>query len=85
MKIAVVISARNEAQAIGEIVRAVPADLVHEVIVVGNGSTDNTVEQASSAGARIIFEPRPSNGSACLAGAKAAGRGQDTSLPPIHT
>jgi glycosyltransferase involved in cell wall biosynthesis len=72
MKISVVIPAFNEEQAIGEVVRAVPADRVHEVIVVDNGSTDDTARQASSAGARVIFEPRAGYGSACLAGAKAA-------------
>jgi len=72
MKISVVIPAFNEEQAIGEVVRAVPADRVHEVIVVDNGSTDDTARQASSAGARVIQEPRPGYGSACLTGAKAA-------------
>jgi len=72
MKISVVIPTFNEEQAIGEVVRAVPADRVHDVIVVDNGSTDNTAKQASLAGARVIFEPRPGYGSACLAGAKAA-------------
>ena len=72
MKISVVIPTLNEEQAIGEVVRAVPADRVREVIVVDNGSTDNTAKQASLAGARVIFEPQPGYGSACLAGAKAA-------------
>jgi len=72
MKISVVIPALNEEQAIAEVVRAVPADRVHEVIVVDNGSTDKTVEQASSAGARVIFEPRRGYGSTCRTGAKAA-------------
>ena len=72
MKISVVIPALNEGQAIGEVVRAVPADRVHEIVVVDNGSTDDTAAQASSAGARVIFEPRPGYGFACLAGARAA-------------
>ncbi len=72
MKISVVIPTLDEEQAIGKVVRAVPADRVHEVIVVDNGSTDDTAKQASLAGARVIFEPRPGYGSACLAGAKAA-------------
>jgi glycosyltransferase involved in cell wall biosynthesis len=72
MKITVVIPAFNEEQAIGEVVRAVPADRVQDIIVVDNGSTDNTAKQASLAGARVILEPRPGYGSACLAGAKAA-------------
>ena len=43
-----------------------------EVILVDNGSTDDTAKQASLAGAKVIPEPRPGYGSACLAGAKAA-------------
>ena len=72
MKISVVIPTFNEEQAIGKVVRAVPADRVHEVIVVDNGSTDGTAKEAILAGARVIQEPRPGYGSACLAGAKAA-------------
>ena len=71
MKISVVIPALNEEQAIAEVVRAVPADRVHEVIVVDNGSTDDTAKQASSAGARVVFESQPGYGFACRAGAKA--------------
>jgi len=72
VKISVVIPAFNEEHAIGEVVRAVPTEQVHEVVVVDNGSTDGTAEQASLASARVVFEPRPGYGSACLAGAKAA-------------
>ena len=72
MKISVVIPTLNEEQAIGEVVRAVPNERVHEIIVVDNGSTDDTAKQASLAGARVISESRPGYGSACLAGAKAA-------------
>jgi len=72
MKISVVIPTLNEEQAIGEVVNAVPADRVHEIIVVDNGSTDDTANRASSAGARVIRESRRGYGSACLAGAKAA-------------
>jgi glycosyltransferase involved in cell wall biosynthesis len=71
MKIAVIIPAFNEEQAIAEVVRTVPGP-VHEVIVVDNGSSDDTAKQASLAGARVIFEPRRGYGSACLAGAQAA-------------
>jgi glycosyltransferase involved in cell wall biosynthesis len=71
MKISVIIPALNEEQAIAEVVRAVPADRVHEVIVVDNGSTDDTAKLASSAGARVVFEPQSGYGFACRAGAKA--------------
>ncbi len=72
MKISVIIPAFNEEQAIGEVVGAVPLDRVHEIIVVDNGSTDDTAKQAVLAGARVIQECRPGYGSACLAGARAA-------------
>ena len=72
MKISVVIPAFNEEQAIGEVIRAVPIDRIHDIVVVDNGSPDDTAAQASLAGARVVFEPRPGYGSACLAGAKAA-------------
>lgn len=72
-KIAVVIPAYNEAPAIAEVVAAVPQNRVQEIIVVDNGSTDGTAEQAAAAGARVIHEPRKGYGSACYSGAKAAG------------
>jgi glycosyltransferase involved in cell wall biosynthesis len=73
MKISVVIPAYNEEKAIGQVVRGVPDNSVHEIIVVDNGSTDDTADQAALAGARVVHETRSGYGSACLAGAKAAG------------
>jgi glycosyltransferase involved in cell wall biosynthesis len=72
MNISVIIPAFNEEQAIGEVVRAVPIDRIHDIVVVDNGSTDHTARQATLAGARVVRECRPGYGSACLAGAKAA-------------
>ena len=72
MKVTVVIPTFNEEQAIGDVVRAVPVERVHEIIVVDNGSSDDTAQRAAEAGARVIQEPRPGYGSACLAGANAA-------------
>ena len=72
MKISVVIPTLNEAQAIGEVVGSVPQDWVQDIFVVDNGSTDDTAEQATLAGARVIHEPRRGYGAACMAGAKAA-------------
>jgi glycosyltransferase involved in cell wall biosynthesis len=73
MKISVVIPTYNEEKAIGEVVRGVPQNIVNEIIVVDNGSTDDTALQAALAGARVVREARRGYGSACLAGAKAAG------------
>jgi glycosyltransferase involved in cell wall biosynthesis len=72
VKISVDIPTLNEAQAIGEVVSAVPQDRVQDIFVVDNGSTDDTAKQATLAGARVIYEPRRGYGSACMAGAKAA-------------
>ncbi|MFC1813772.1 glycosyltransferase family 2 protein [Thermodesulfobacteriota bacterium] len=72
IKISVVIPAFNEEQAIAEVVKAVPGNRIHDVIVVDNGSTDGTAKKAALAGARVIFESRRGYGAACLAGARAA-------------
>jgi glycosyltransferase involved in cell wall biosynthesis len=71
MRIAVVIPALDEEAAIGEVVRAVPRDLVREVVVVDNGSVDRTAAAAAAAGARVVSEAVRGYGAACLAGALA--------------
>lgn len=45
---------------------------VTEILVVDNGSTDATAERARAAGARVVPEPTPGYGRACLAGLLAA-------------
>ncbi|MBW1982174.1 MAG: glycosyltransferase family 2 protein [Deltaproteobacteria bacterium] len=72
MAISVVIPALNEEQAIASVVENVPGQMVQEVIVVDNGSTDNTALQAAAAGARVVHESRRGYGAACHAGALAA-------------
>ncbi len=72
MRIAAVIPALNEEESIGQVVAAVPRDLVVEVIVVDNGSTDRTAAVASIAGARVVTEPQRGYGAACKAGLDAA-------------
>lgn len=53
--ISIIIPCLNEEQAIGEVLRAVPA-YVDEVIVVDNDSTDRTAEVARSFGAKVVQE-----------------------------
>ncbi len=66
--VSVIIPALDEEEPIGDVVRAVPAGIADEVLVVDNGSTDRTAERARQAGARVIFEPRRGYGRACRAG-----------------
>lgn len=72
MKTAVIIPALNEAGAIGPLVRETLAQGVAWVVVVDNGSTDNTAELARQAGALVVNEPRRGYGYACAAGTAAA-------------
>jgi len=72
-RVALVIPTLNEEEPIGEVIRAVPRDLVDDIIVADSGSGDRTVERARAAGARVIVERRRGYGRACAAGAKAAG------------
>jgi glycosyltransferase involved in cell wall biosynthesis len=72
MRIVTIIPALDEEAAIGSVVRAISRELVHEVIVVDNGSRDGTTAVAQAAGATVIQEPQRGYGAACLAGALAA-------------
>jgi glycosyltransferase involved in cell wall biosynthesis len=67
----VVIPALNEVESIGSVVRSMPWGEIAECIVVDNGSTDGTADEALAAGARMVKSPR-GYGAACDAGAKAA-------------
>ncbi|HAM39751.1 MAG TPA: UDP-glucose--dolichyl-phosphate glucosyltransferase [Candidatus Omnitrophica bacterium] len=68
MQVGVVIPARNEADVLGRVLADIPRALVHEIIVVDNGSTDATASIALRAGARVVAEPVPGYGRACLKG-----------------
>ena len=68
MRVAVIIPARNEALALGQVLSEIPAEAVHQVMVVDNGSTDGTAQVAEELGARLISESTPGYGRACLAG-----------------
>ena len=66
--IQVIIPAFNEADSIQKVVRDIPKDLVTEVIVVSNGSTDDTEKRAREAGATVLREEQKGYGFACLKG-----------------
>jgi len=75
IRIAAVIPALNEADAIGLVVQGLVSrknPALDEVIVVDNGSTDGTGEVARRAGATVVREDRRGYGYACWAGVIAA-------------
>ena len=72
--VSLIIPALNEAEAIGQTLRELPWHLLAECIVVDNGSTDATAEEAQRNGACVIREPRRGYGQACHSGAHAANR-----------
>ena len=65
--IKVIIPAYNEEDSIANVVNDIP-NIVEEVIVVSNNSTDKTEENAAKAGATVLKESRRGYGYACLKG-----------------
>ncbi|WP_420320483.1 glycosyltransferase family 2 protein [Flagellimonas sp.] len=66
-EIKVIIPAVNEGDSIGKVVSGLPKS-VSEIIVVNNGSTDDTIENAEKAGATVLTENQRGYGFACLKG-----------------
>ena len=67
-RISVIIPVFNEQDAIGAVLNDIPSDLVDEILVVDNGSTDKTARVARELGAKVIREDRRGYGQTCLAG-----------------
>lgn len=64
----IIIPALNEAASIGKVISAIPKQLVRDIIVCDNGSTDGTAQVAAEAGAVVVKAPQRGYGTACLAG-----------------
>ncbi len=69
--VSVVIPTFNEVDSIGQVLREIPADFAHDLIVADGGSRDGTQDAARAAGARVIEAGR-GYGRACAMGAAAA-------------
>ncbi|MFQ3181711.1 MAG: glycosyltransferase involved in cell wall biosynthesis [Polaribacter sp.] len=65
--IKVIIPAYNEQDAIANVINDIP-EIVDEIIVISNNSTDDTEENAKNAGATVLIEHRKGYGYACLKG-----------------
>ena len=77
MRLSIVLPAKNESAAIGSTVAGIrqqyPDTAEVEVLVVNDGSTDDTAAVAAAAGARVVHHPySKGNGAAIKTGARAA-------------
>jgi glycosyltransferase involved in cell wall biosynthesis len=79
-QVSAIIPCLDEEAAIANVVAAVLAQGVSEVIVVDGASRDQTAARATAAGARVVVEPRRGYGRAIQAGIAAAGDGADILL-----
>jgi glycosyltransferase involved in cell wall biosynthesis len=72
--LSIVIPAKNEADAIGTAVAGAKKEYPEaEIIVVDDGSSDDTAKVAEQAGAKVVRHPESlGNGAAVKAGARAA-------------
>lgn len=76
-KVSIILPALNEAETVGLIIDEIPKEWLEEsgykvrVVVVDNGSSDDTARIAKERGAELIVEPRRGKGRAMMTGFKA--------------
>jgi len=64
----ILIPARNEEKGLPAVLKDIDRDVVRQIVVVDNGSSDKTAEIALNAGCHVTFCSQPGYGRACLAG-----------------
>ncbi len=77
VSVALVIPCLNEAAPIAGVVGEVRSEGVDTIIVVDNGSSDDTAQVAAAAGATVVKEPIRGYGRACAAGLAAVPAGTE--------
>ncbi len=78
-KVVAIIPALNEEESIGKVISELP-NVIDQIIVCDNGSTDNTARVATKAGAVVVQEPERGYGAACLKAVAAAATDTDILL-----
>ena len=70
--VSIIIPALNEEEPIAGVVHeCLATNILSEIVVVDNGSSDRTAERGREAGAKVVSESRHGYGRACLAGIRA--------------
>lgn len=67
-RIDVIIPAFNEENSVGKVIADIPKELVREIIVSNNASTDRTAEMVLKTNATLVNQPMRGYGNACLKG-----------------
>lgn len=67
-KISIIIPVLNEQDSIGKVLDDIPKEHVDQIVVINNGSTDDSKEVARQHGAIVLDEPERGYGAACLKG-----------------
>jgi dolichol-phosphate mannosyltransferase len=75
-RIIAIAPAYNEQAKIGQVAKRTPRDVVDEVLVVDDGSTDDTAQVARAAGAEVLSFPQVRGVGAAIRAGLAAGRSQ---------
>jgi glycosyltransferase involved in cell wall biosynthesis len=77
MHVSVIIPAHNEEKSLANVIGDLPRNLIQEIILVNNASTDRTGEIAEEMGCRVVDEAKRGYGQACLAGIAALNSSTD--------
>lgn len=67
-RISICLPARDEALTVGDVVAAIPDELADEIVVIDDGSTDDTASVARRAGARVVTTRPAGKGAAMRRG-----------------
>lgn len=70
MKVSLIIPTLNEANCIGQVLKELPKDCLHEILIIDGHSTDGTAEIVKNLGYRVITQEGKGFGDAFACGAR---------------